>query len=308
MRDVSNKQITFRTARAVATITVGSAALEAIQFGTVPKGDPFSVAKVAAIQAAKKTNEIIPFCHQIQLDFIDVRFQVDHTREGTRSCIKIETEVKAIWKTGVEMEALLAASTAALTVYDMLKMLDDSMVIGEVKLLEKKGGKSDLQAVPRQTLRAGVLVSSDAAAAGKREDISGRDAVERLKKEGFNVEVHKVVPDERNIIERELTHWCDELKLDLIITTGGTGLSLRDVTPEATKAVIQREAPGIVEILRASAQSRTRTSMLSRGVAGSRGKTLIVNLPGSPKAVDESLHVLFPTLWHAFDMLQGRGH
>jgi len=187
----------------------------------------------------------------------------------------------------------------------MLKMLDETMIIEGVRLVSKRGGKSEFREKAGRTLRGAVLVMSDTVAAGKKRDESGKLIVERLKREGIEVVEYQIIPDERVQIIRQLTHYADGLKLDLVITTGGTGFSARDVTPEAMAEVIEHEIPGIPEAIRAYGQNRTPYSMFSRGKAGLRGETLIINLPGSRKAVAESLDLLFPALIHAFPMIWG---
>jgi cyclic pyranopterin phosphate synthase len=206
------------------------------------------------------------------------------------------------------MEALAAASIAALTLYDMLKMLDDTMEITLVKLVNKRGGKSDYRNQVSAPLRAAVLVMSDSVHAGTRKDLSGKLIQERLRDENIVVEEYKVIPDEKLLIVDALGHYADKLGLDLVITTGGTGFGPRDATPEAMTKVIDREIPGVAETLRAHGQARTPHSMFSRGIAGVRGKTVIVNLPGSKRAVAESLDALFPGLFHAFLMLRSGEH
>jgi len=302
VRDISRKIRTLRIAVAEAVLTLQPETIAMVHEGRTPKGDPLEVARVAAVQAAKNTSMIIPYCHPLPVDFAGVTYSF-----GT-DWIKVRSEVKAVHKTGVEMEALTAASVAALTLYDMLKMLDSSMVIKEVRLISKTGGKSAWESEPPGGARAGVLVISDSVAAGKRSDGSGRLIVERLETGGFAAPEYVIIPDDPEKVCAALIRFADELKLDLVLTTGGTGAGPRDVTPEAMQSVIEREAPGIVEAARAYGGERSPMAMLSRGRAGIRGRTLIVNLPGSPGGVMESLDALFPALFHALRMLAGEGH
>ena len=154
-------------------------------------------------------------------------------------------------------------------------------------------------------IRVAILTASDKAARGEREDESGKVISEMLTAIG-EVVLYRIVPDDIDEILEELRRMADRHKVDLILTTGGTGLGPRDFTPEATKAVIDREVPGIMEAMRARSLEKTPLAMLSRGVAGTRGRTLIINLPGSPKAVRECIEVILPALPHAIEVLQGR--
>lgn len=302
MIDISSKTKTLRTATARARLIVSPGTIQRIRDSSIPKGNPLEVAKVAAVQAAKNTSNIIPYCHPLPIDYVGVEFHLGE------KWIDVTVSVKAIYKTGVEMEALTAASVAALTLYDMMKMLDESMSIGEIQLLSKTGGKSDFRTSYDKPLRASVLVISDSVSEGKSTDLSGKLIVDRLKSEGLIVEDFAYIPDETDKIVAQLTKYTDQDQLDLVMTTGGTGFGPRDNTPEAMLQVIGREAPGIAETLRAYGQERTAYAMLSRATAGLRGQTLIVNLAGSKHAVAESLDALFPAVLHSFKMMQGGGH
>jgi molybdenum cofactor synthesis domain-containing protein len=153
--------------------------------------------------------------------------------------------------------------------------------------------------------RAGVITISDLGYQGKREDTSGEVIREMVRRLGVEVAFSTVVPDERGQIKKVLIHGADELGLDLIVTTGGTGVSPRDVTPEATRQVIEREIPGLAEAMRMAGLKKTPHAMISRAVCGVRGRTLIVNLPGSPKAVQEGLEAILPAIPHAIAKIQG---
>jgi len=302
MFDVAAKPDSYRTARAKAVVNINANTAVLIGQGKSPKGDIVEAAKIAATSGAKKTSDLIPYCHPIPLDHIGVQVSVKS------QAIEVEVEVKSIWKTGVEMEALSGACIGALTVYDMLKPIDDSLFISSVKLVQKSGGIGEFAIKEGNKIRAGVIVVSDSVAAGKRADKSGKFIIKTLKDRRIDVVKYKIVPDDSSVIEDLLVKYSDDLHLNLILTTGGTGLGMRDVTPEATRKVIEKEITGIAEGSRAFGQRRTPLSMLSRGVAGVRGRSLIINVPGSLKAVSESLEFLFPGLEHAFKMMEGHGH
>ncbi|MGD1119561.1 MAG: molybdopterin adenylyltransferase [Dehalococcoidales bacterium] len=154
-------------------------------------------------------------------------------------------------------------------------------------------------------IQVGILTISDKGSRGQRQDKSGevmRDGVARMQ---GTVAKYEIVPDEAEVIADKLAEWADSGKMDLILTTGGTGLSQRDVTPEATLSVIDRSIPGIAEAMRAKSLEKTPTAMLSRAVAGQRGNCLIVNMPGSPKAVQECLEAILPALPHAVEIIKG---
>lgn len=153
--------------------------------------------------------------------------------------------------------------------------------------------------------RAGILIMSDKGSRGEREDRSGREIMDMLAGSGYQFEYYEIIPDEREVIEARLIHACDQLRLDVVFTSGGTGFSRRDVTPEATLAVIERLTPGIPEAIRHYGMDKTPKAMLSRAVAGIRGDTLIINLPGSVKGVRESLEAVLPALGHGLEIIIG---
>lgn len=157
-------------------------------------------------------------------------------------------------------------------------------------------------------VRAGVLTASDRCSRGAAEDLSGPALRALVEERGWDVTVAAVVPDDAAAISALLRQWCDERALDVVLTTGGTGLGPRDVTPEATRRVIDKEAPGVAELMRREGLAHTRTAALSRGVVGSRGRSLIVNLPGSPRGACQSLAAVIDLVEHALAMLDGGGH
>ncbi len=154
-------------------------------------------------------------------------------------------------------------------------------------------------------IQAGVLTLSDKGSRGEREDLSGPEAARMLREAGIETVHAEVVPDEAEIISAKLVEFADVRGLDLVVTTGGTGVSPRDVTPDATLKVIDREIPGMAEAMRRESMLKTPHAMISRAVAGIRGQTLIVNLPGSPKGVRENLAVILPALKHAIEKIKG---
>ena len=300
MIDVGDKPESLRTAVAQALLSFDNKIMSIIKDGNSPKGNIFEIAKVSGTLGAKKTSDLIPYCHPIPID--DVK--VDVTIEPSH--VRILVKVKSIWKTGVEMEALTGATIAALSVYDILKPLDISLSIDNIKLLEKHGGIGDFKENYDKKLEAAVIMISDSRK--KDQDESGKLIIDALTSNGFDIIDYKIIPDEIKLIEQELIYYSDKLKVNIIITTGGTGVGPRDVTPEATKKIIEKEVSGLSENLRDYGQSRTPLSMLSRGVSGIRGNTLIVNMPGSTTAVSQSISALFPGVMHIFRMIAGHGH
>jgi molybdenum cofactor biosynthesis protein MoaC len=302
MIDVSPKFNSLRYALAEGYLYGRKGTLQRVFDKTVPKGDVTEVARAAGINAAKRCADWITFCHPIPLDWVGVKLEQEKEK------IKVTAEVRSVWKTGVEMEAITAVSAALLNAYDMLKPLDDSLSFGDIRVVKKKGGKSDFSDSFKKDIKTAILVMSDSTHAGKRKDKSGKLIREFLADKPVKIEFYEVLPDDSEVIAERLRQLTDDEKVKLIFTTGGTGLGPRDVTPEATLTVIDRSVPGIVEAIRSHGRDRTPFAMLSRGEAGVRGDSVIINLPGSSKGALESLQSLFPGLLHIFPMIKGKGH
>lgn len=302
MVDITHKIITQRTATAQAIVKVGSlATMQAILNKTVPKGDVLEVARTAGLFAVKNTSNSIPDCHPMPIEFTGIEYEL------LEDSVLIKVTVKAIYRTGVEVEAMHGASIVALTMYDMLKPIDKQVEISTIKLLHKKGGKSDYGVKEDLDLSVAVIVCSDSVSSGKKEDRAGKVISDKVKKLGLSVSSYSVIPDEVADIQETINKLCSSNK-DLIILTGGTGLSNRDVTPEAIIPMLDRRIPGIEEAIRSYGQDRTPYAMLSRSVVGFKGDTLIMALPGSTAGASESMDAVFPSILHLFKILNGFNH
>jgi molybdenum cofactor biosynthesis protein MoaC len=305
MIDITHKIISLRTAQAQAKVICAETTVERIRKGNLPKGNLLDIAKAAALLAAKKTPDLIPHCHPVSLDYLDVVFDVQD--DG----VLILVTGKSIARTGLEMEVLTAASIAALTIYDLLKPIDKYLEITNVRLLGKTGGKTqhrkDSVSPDGSPFTAAILVASDSTAMGKREDKSGIIIKDALESYGVNVVEYKILPDNADEIEDMIRQWVDR-KIHFIFTTGGTGMSPRDVTVEAAREVITTEVSGIAEAMRGYGGMRTPRAMLSRAVSGVSGESVIVTLPGSSGGATDGMNALLPGLFHARSMILGGGH
>lgn len=302
MVDITHKIITQRTATAQAIVKVGSSGtMQAILNKTVPKGDVLEVSRTAGLFAVKNTSNSIPDCHPMPIEFTGIEY------EFLDDSVLIKVTVKAIYRTGVEVEAMHGASIVALTMYDMLKPIDKNVEISTIKLLHKKGGKSDYRNKEVQDLAVAVMVCSDSVSSGRKEDRAGKVISDKIKSLGLAISNYSIIPDEVLDIQNTINKLCAQ-KTDLLIITGGTGLSNRDVTPEAVIPLLDRRIPGIEEAIRSYGQDRTPYAMLSRSVVGFKGNTLIMALPGSTAGAGESMDAVFPSVLHLFEILNGFNH
>lgn len=300
MVNITHKSNTLRKAIATAVVAVSSEdTITAINNNQVPKGNVFEMSKTAGLFAAKRTSDMIPDCHPLPIEYTHISFEV----KGLE--IHIFVEVHTIYKTGVEVEAMHAASVVALTLYDMLKPIDKGIEIRNIRLVEKKGGKTDYKEAT-EGLTAAVIVCSDTIAAGKKEDKAGKAIIAHLERYAVPA-TYTIIPDEVADIQNHIKQAVNE-NTSLVLITGGTGLSPRDVTPEAVRPLLDREIEGIAETIRSYGQDRTPYSMLSRSVAGTIGNSLVIALPGSTKGATESMDAVFPAVFHIFKMLKGGRH
>ena len=302
MVNITHKQNTLRIAVATGILRVSNAAtIEAIQNRKVPKGDVFEFSRAAGLLACKKTYEVIPDCHPLPVEYTSISYDINGLD------ILIRVDVHTVYKTGVEVEAMHGVAITALTMYDMLKPIDKGIEILQIKLEEKKGGKTDAQYAFPESLTIAVVTCSDTISNGKGEDKNGAVIKEELNKYQLTASYTSIISDDAVLIQEEARKLITA-GYQLILFTGGTGLYPRDVTPEAIKPLIDKEVPGIMEAARNYGQQRTPYAMLSRGVAGFSGESLLITLPGSPKGVRETMQALFPAVLHVFKVKEGVRH
>jgi molybdenum cofactor biosynthesis protein MoaC len=302
MKNTSNSITTHRTAIAQAIVSVSHQdTIEAIVGKKVQSGDVFEVSRVAGLFAVKRTSDVFPDAHQIPIDYCDVR----HTFDGLD--IVIEVEVQALSRTGISTEAMHGASVVALTIYDMLKPVDQAVEIKHIKLIKNKGGAEQYRDQLDRDIKTAVVVCSDSISSGSKKDLAGKAVIDSLKDHKVEVGDYTIIRDEVETIRRKVMDLYDQ-KYDMVILCGGTGLSPRDVTPEAIRPLLDREIPGIAEAARNFGQQHMPYAMLSRSIAGLKGNTLILTLPGSTRGAEETMDALFPFVLHIFKVALGMRH
>ena len=296
MRDITLKPTTLRSAVATGRIRLGADGVARVREGRVDKGDVRECARIAGIMAVKRTPDILPHCHPIPVLDAALEFAFED------DALAITAKVRTIAATGVEMEALTAVSAAALCVYDMMKPHVDSetLLIDGVRLLEKTGGKSQFARKPKAG-HAAVIVLSDTVAAGRKPDTAGRSVVDGLAEAGFEIAAYEVLPDEPTQLEARVRHWLAQ-RVELIVTVGGTGVGPRDQTVETVRPLLDAELPGLMEAARVFGQARTPYAMLSRGIAGLAGSSVVCTFPGSRKGAEETLAAILPGVVHLIDV------
>ena len=302
MNNITSKNKSLRKAIATAILKTSSqATIDAIINKKVPKGDVFEFSRAAGLLAVKKTSDVIPDCHPLPIEYAAITHRIQDLD------IIIEVDVHTIYRTGVEVEAMHGASVTALTMYDMLKPIDKNIEISTIRLLQKKGGKSDFNDKPSFALKCAVVVCSDSVAAGTKHDFAGKAVVQKLQQHGLNASSYVIIPDEFETIQTKAKQLSEE-NYNLVIFTGGTGLYRRDVTPEAIEPLFTRNIPGIMEAARSYGQERMPYAMLSRGVSGFIKTTLVLTLPGSTRGAEETMDALFPYIIHIFRVAEGLRH
>lgn len=318
MIDVGRKRVTRRRAVAEGVITVGAIAFEKIKGKSLPKGDVLALAEVAGIMGAKKTPDMLLMCHTLPLDQVSI-----HCALEPPAAVRVYAQVTAHAKTGVEMEAVMAVQAALATIWDLVKGTEPNLMIGDIRLLVKEGGKSGLWVNPdgipawlsaqipqvraMEAIPTAVIIMSDRASAGVYEDKSGGLLLDLLKADGAEIVQYVVIPDDRDKISDAMHKVSEQGSPKLIIMSGGTGPGPRDVTPEVMHVVCDRILQGFGEMLRRESAAYTDTAWLSRMEAGMMGDALVIALPGSPKAIGECWEILSPFMAHALKMINSQG-
>ncbi len=321
MADIRNKRPTRRRAVAVGELRAGPVAFPMIVERRLPKGDALTMAEVAGMQGAKMASQLMPLCHPLSLELVRVRCEPVPAHHA----IRVYCECAAEARTGVEMEALAGVNAALLTLYDLSKPVEPALAIGGIRLLFKEGGKKGLWLHPDgmrederahykpldlarlDGVRCAVITLSDRASSGEYEDRSGPELIDGLRKLGAEVTDIDILPDGIEPLAQRLRALAAG-GVRLCLCTGGTGLSPRDLTPEALRSVADRRVDGLAELLRSESAKHTPLAWLSRAEAVQVEGMLVLALPGSPRAARQGMGILAPLLAHALAMSEGGTH
>lgn len=299
MKNVGMKPDTLRSAMATACFHAPQHCLKRIADRDTEKGDPQASARIAGILAAKRTDELLPLCHPLPIHAAEVHFHIEADH------VAIESEVHTIGPTGVEMEALTAANMAALTLYDMLKPYADpeQLRITDNQLIRKQGGKSHYPRTLKNALPASMFMVSTPMADGNKDDAAGRGLVEGLEKAGFSPIDYQVLPDDPTRVEQSVDA-AVQANCPLIMTAGGTGIGPQDKVVETIEPKLTTPMPGLMETARAFGQKRSPYAVLSRGVSGFIGNSLVLTFPGSRTGAEQTWAALLPSLIHVLEVHQ----
>lgn len=316
--DVTRQRVTRQRAVASGIIIVGQEAFTCIADKNLPKGDAVALAEMAGVMGAKKAPDLLPLCPHLLLGQVAVRCVL-----RSPDAVEVYCQVAAHAKTGVEMEAITGVQTALGVIWDLTRGIAPAPVIEGVRLLMKEGDKDGLWVnpagipdwlaaqLPTQSLagiKSAVLVMSDRAASGVYEDKSGALLQRLLEDAGASVMARSLVADNAEEIAANIRSLCDTHAPDILITSGGTGPGPRDVTPEVVQGLCDRMLDGLGELLRRESAAFTDTAWLSRMTGGMYGRTLIIALPGSPKAVQECWEIIVPFIGKSLKMIASQGH
>jgi len=316
MVDVSPKSATLRVAQACGRIRMSPNTFTLVRDRKLPKGDALALAEISGITGAKQTALLLPLCHPIPIEKVTVKcIPIED-----ESSVEVVCEVSTTAKTGVEMEALVGTQTALLCLYDLIKMVDPALNIDGVRLNFKQGGKKGgwkhpdykpavFSKEPKifSSLEVSILIASDRVSKNEAQDFSGPCAQKWFELRGAKIKEISVVPDEKQKLQQSIFESC-ERKIPLVVISGGTGMGPRDVTIGALQELNAKEVKGFGELLRKEGSAHKKTAWLSNSGGYIVNQTLVLALPGSPKAVEEGLMVLEDLLPHALHVITGGNH
>lgn len=301
MINISHKRNSLRYAKASGKLTSTPDVITKVKNREVPKGDVLEVARSAAVQAAKRTSEWIVFCHSMPIDWVEISYEIGEDE------ITFIAEVEAVWKTGVEMEAITAVMNAMMNAYDMLKPLDAEIIMGEIQLVEKRGGKSDMEDLFDPPIKTALVSVDTEKKAGRRADRSAEYIRDFLKKEPVELIFEEQLDEDHEIVKQHLIDLTDKKEVELIFLCGSTGPAPKDVVPGVIREISDREVPGISHAMHQYGLDRTPYAMISDQAAGIRKGVLMIALPGSSRGAQESMDALFPGALHIFKTLRRKG-